>query len=637
MPISKDCASDPIVIYQPFIYRRHSGYGWKSECLKLAFPNARVVTDCSIIRGFDGIVIALRGITSENAFYRPPFYYPKEIAALSTVKGKVILYTSWEFDTLPASVSNLIPRADILVVVSKFMTELFPDSDCRIIRPPVKDLPYKVKSGRTYRIGGLIHPARRRNLQAWVELRSILPKKYRIVCVCAPEIKFDKEAKSLLEKAADELLFDLDDSQLAEFYHSLDWFISFSTGEGHGLPVREALRCGTPVLVPIHTGYEELAGLPGVVPIPTIRKAGIDHECWHGFVHLTDVRKAAAIIRETEPPQVPERLPLQTVDNYIKQWQELVHPLIKRSESKRLETIGDDQIVWLVTNTHPCGVREAATIWAERTNSIVVPMMHAFRLGKPKLVIIPYHVGYWEFYRWHLPSIVKQLKCPIVVWAHREFQYEDEAVLMTSLADAIWVTTERLFNRMNADGILPNPIGDPPTTNPEPDLIGSFGFYKHEAATLLNELALRLPEFRFEGYWTSSPFFKDPVPMELLQKAIDQAPPNCQHFVGPFKRGELHERLSRCAVFIVWNSPHAADGEMSARIALLLRMGRPILANDNSPLAQPFRKFIPLIARFDADYLTSLLLGPLDPFVPVNVPSLEEEVSIFWKLVKPLL
>jgi hypothetical protein len=86
---------------------------------------------------------------------------------------------------------------------------------------------------------------------------------------------------------------------------------------------------------------------------------------------------------------------------------------------------------------------------------------------------------------------------------------------------------------MNADGILPNPIGDPPTTNPEPNLIGSFGFYKHEAATLLNELALRLPEFRFEGYWTSSPFFKDPVPMELLQRAIDEAPSNCQHFVGP--------------------------------------------------------------------------------------------------------
>ena len=171
MLINKNCASDQIVLYQPFIYRRHSGYGWKSECLKLAFPNARVVTDCSIIRGFDGIVIALRGITSENAFYRPPFYYPKEIAALSTVKGKVILYSSCEFDSLPASVSNLIPRADILVVVSKFMTELFPDSDCRIIRPPVKDLPYKAKSGRTYRIGGLIHPARRRNLQAWVELR----------------------------------------------------------------------------------------------------------------------------------------------------------------------------------------------------------------------------------------------------------------------------------------------------------------------------------------------------------------------------------------------------------------------------------------------------------------------------------
>jgi hypothetical protein len=76
---------------------------------------------------------------------------------------------------------------------------------------------------------------------------------------------------------------------------------------------------------------------------------------------------------------------------------------------------------------------------------------------------------------------------------------------------------------------------------------------------------------------------------------------------------------------------------MSARIAMLLRMGRPILTNDNSPLSQPFRKFIPLIARFDADYLTSLLLGPLEPYVPVNVPSLEEEIALFWRLVKPLL
>jgi hypothetical protein len=637
MAVDKEMMNYPIVIYQPFVYRRYSGYGWKSECLRRAFPQARIVTDSTLIRNFDGIVIALRGITAENAFYRPPFYYPKEIAVLSTVKGKVILYTSWEFDTLPASISSLIPRADILVVVSRFMTELFPDTDCRVIRPPVKDLPYKTKSGRTYRIGGVIHPARRRNLHAWVDLRSILPSRYRIVCVCAPETKLDKEANSLLEKAADELLFDLDDNQLAEFYHSLDWFVSFSTGEGYGLPVREALRCGTPVLVPIHTGYEELAGLPGVVPIPTTRKAGINHECWHGFVHLPDVRKAATIIRETEPPQVPERLPLQTVDDFIKQWQELVRPLVRRSDRQRVETIGNDRIVWLVPNTHPCGVREAANIWAARTGSLAVPMMHAFRLDKPKLVIIPYHTSYWEFYRWHLPSIVKRLQCPIVIWTHREFQYEEEAVLLTSIADAIWTTSERLYDRLNADGILPNPIGDPPTTNPEPNLIGTFGFYKHEGATLLQELALRLPEFRFEGYWTSSPFFRDAIPMELLQRVIDQAPPNCRHFVGPFKPNALHERLSRCAAFLIWNPPHAADGEMSARIAMLLRMGRPILTNDNSPLSQPFRKFIPLIARFDADYLTSLLLGPLDPYVPVNVPSLEEEIALFWRLVKPLL
>jgi len=38
MAMLQETTGEQIIIYQPFIYRRHSGYGLKSECLKLAFP-----------------------------------------------------------------------------------------------------------------------------------------------------------------------------------------------------------------------------------------------------------------------------------------------------------------------------------------------------------------------------------------------------------------------------------------------------------------------------------------------------------------------------------------------------------------------------------------------------------------------
>jgi hypothetical protein len=201
----------------------------------------------------------------------------------------------------------------------------------------------------------------------------------------------------------------------------------------------------------------------------------------------------------------------------------------------------------------------------------------------------------------------------------------------------MWVTSETLKELCGAQGILPNPIGDPPVCEPEPDLIGSFGFYRHEAATLLNELALRLPEKRFVGLWTPSPYWSDPVPIELWDQAIKKAQSNCQHLIGPFPRQELHRRLSSFSVILLWHHPHYySPGEVSARVPLVLRLQRPVLMNDQ-PLIQPFLRNLPVVARFDAEYLTSLLLRPLDAYKPVNVPTIEEELAIFHELLKSVL
>jgi len=626
-----------IVIYEPFVYRRHSGYGWLHYCLKQAYPHAKLATDPLVLRDFDGDVICLRGMTDEMAFYRPPFYYPKEIAVLSTIKGSVVHRTTWEYETLPAPIANLFPRADAIVVPSRFLKDRVFNgmSNVFVIPDPVKPFRYRKKSGRTFRIGGMVHPSKRRNLDGWIILRDFLPRRFKVSVVVAPELKEHKELLDKVRIFADEVLFELSDSDLEEFYASLDWFISLSAGEGYGLPVREALKVGTPVICGKHTGYEDLEGLEGVIFAPTKVTCGADLGCWHGFVKVPDAKVIAKLIANFSPPKVPEDLPLPTVEQFISEFHKILPPDRRDSVTFSVSVRSND-IVWIVPNAQPCGVREVTEIWAERTNGKVLPISSAINELTAKLVIIAYHPNFWEWYRWFLPSFAKKVKAPIALWLHRKPAHEDEEATLLSIADVIWATTDKLAEIAGADGVLPNPIGDEPSSDPIAGLFGSFGIYKHETATLINQLAYRLPHLKFRCLWSLSPYFRDEMPAKLLDEAIKNAPTNAEHLIGPFSRQRMHDELSKMAGFIIWNPPWAAAGESSARIALVMRMKRPILTNDDSPMVDFYRKNIPTIQRFDADFLTTLLLRPLDPYVPCNVPTLEEEIAKFWELVNSL-
>ena len=94
---------------------------------------------------------------------------------------------------------------------------------------------------------------------------------------------------------------------------------------------------------------------------------------------------------------------------------------------------------------------------------------------------------------------------------------------------------------------------------------------------------------------------------------------------------------SSLSVILLWHHPHYySTGEVSARVPLVLRLQRPVLMNDQ-PLVHPFLHHLPVVARFDAEYLTSLLLRPLDAYKPVNVPTIEEELAVFHGLLKSVL
>jgi D-inositol-3-phosphate glycosyltransferase len=47
---------------------------------------------------------------------------------------------------------------------------------------------------------------------------------------------------------------------LCMIYNALDVFVTTTTGEGFGLTVLEAMKCGVPVIAPLHTSLRELAG-----------------------------------------------------------------------------------------------------------------------------------------------------------------------------------------------------------------------------------------------------------------------------------------------------------------------------------------------------------------------------------------
>jgi hypothetical protein len=621
----------------PFLFRPQSGYGWATQCFREALGDPEIITDASTLWFIDADIWCVRGMTDEQAFDRPPFYAPKEHYALATVRGAVIHHTTWEFETLPAPIIGKLPRADHLVVPSQFLTRVYRGLPVSVIPLPIKPFRYHLRTHRTFRIGGLVHPSRRRNLAGWQALREALPWQFRVILVIAPELKANEELLSQVQAIADEVLCELSDRDLEAFYQSLDWFVSLSVGEGYGLPPREALKTGTPVILPKHTGFADLAGLTGVVWAPTRKAPGIPHGCWHGFVDEPDPKAVAEIIRTTPPPAVPERLPLPTKDGFIKAVR-AAHELVSATVQKRVAVhVAGSGIVWVLPNAYPCGVREVAEIWAERTKTETIVLSALPTLPKAKLLIVPLHSLIFATHR-PLWMLLRKRAESIVFWLHRQPQWDDEWELIASCGVATWVTTETLKELCGAQGILPNPIGDPASREPEPDLIGSFGFYTHEAATLLNELTLRLPEKRFLGLWTPSPYWSDSAPIKLWSQARQKAPSNCQHHLGPFSRQELHDYLSSLSVIVLWHHPHhGSPGEASARVPFVLRLQRPVLINDQSPLVQPYLRYLPTVARFDPEYLTSLLLRPLEAYKPVGVPTLEEELALFADLLRSVL
>ncbi|MBZ0290858.1 MAG: glycosyltransferase family 4 protein [Anaerolineae bacterium] len=147
-----------------------------------------------------------------------------------------------------------------------------PGYDTRIYRPlsPEQIAAFKQKNGlpeRFWLFLGTLEP--RKNLTTLIEAYAALPKSERLPLIIAggkgwlyDEIFAAVERYNLVH----EVLFPgyLPVEDLAFWYNSAEMFIYPSVFEGFGLPVLEAMACGTPVMISDASSLPEVAGDAGM-------------------------------------------------------------------------------------------------------------------------------------------------------------------------------------------------------------------------------------------------------------------------------------------------------------------------------------------------------------------------------------
>jgi glycosyltransferase involved in cell wall biosynthesis len=130
---------------------------------------------------------------------------------------------------------------------------------------------------RPYVLGvGTLEP--RKNLPRLVEAFASLPAETRgerLLAIVGPRGWEDEETLAAVHRHRDlvRALGFVDDAQLAALYRGADLFAYPSLYEGFGLPVLEAMRCGTPVLTSNVSSLPEVAGEAALYVDPTTTDA----------------------------------------------------------------------------------------------------------------------------------------------------------------------------------------------------------------------------------------------------------------------------------------------------------------------------------------------------------------------------
>lgn len=205
----------------------------------------------------DNLELCILPIQSDLNDYNVLFRVPKV--------GKRIFFTMWESTQLSMNVVELFNHGVGVIVPNEWNLKNFKIDGINV---PIKKCPLFVDGSifnykphlesNTFTFGsGNADPRKRLNDVIRCFLKAFPPSIKNVKF----KIKIDNQDLNKLVRFSDDRIEicgnKLNKSQLADWYHSIDMFVSGTSSEGWGLMQHESMACGRPLLACKYSGLEE--------------------------------------------------------------------------------------------------------------------------------------------------------------------------------------------------------------------------------------------------------------------------------------------------------------------------------------------------------------------------------------------
>lgn len=648
-----------IYIYKKFVTTGHySGIGYVIDLFLRTFPEADILSQPQSIGelGANDILIFPRVFTHTLNVIEPETYF------LMHTKAKIVQSVFWDLEAVPRCVAQSIGRADLIHAPSRFVAKLFRPHDNICVFPiPPAEYPKRSLLPNQPTIGAVIASTHgRKNISGYARLAQELPKwNFRIVLT--PLWRENEHQQANIEKLMQlpnvTVLTNISDSEMIDFYHSLTWFVVLSGGEAYYLPLREALKCGVPVIAPNNSSFSELQGVPGVFLVSTALAPTAETPDVKGLpLRFPQINEVVKVVETVAPPKPQDITPGKDVLPSFADWREFWLAKIDELQSTRtVWSLLEYPAFFALHNTNfVLGLNDVSKRWARKTGSATFCLYGDLPAGVRAPIIVPYSHGFSDWMQGtHAPPILVALsilrrnnpEAPIVLWVHNTLPQTLSSVLYPYVDLLCGTTLTMVHQNKFLKAYLPHPIGNPPS----PDAVQDDYFVVWGMnCTALAWLEVFFKHFPHRIYFNFT--FSIELPegaFPFLRSIMDKFGRSRKIIVDyglPKDDDELEQILDSAMGYICidfYYSP-ITTGEASARIPHVLRKGKPIIANDSSRNLEwggyiNLIKFSEKLLNADEQsvaHFARSISENLDYYIPSKVPSVEQELMQFQSVIE---
>jgi len=635
-----------------------SGIGYIVEAFQRAFPDAEIITQPNAIAELDrdDVLIFPRIFIHTNNIIEPETYY------LMHTKAKVVQSVFWDLEALPRCVALSIGRADLLHAPSKFVARLFqPHSNLVIFPIPPREYPKRTSPSKNKTIGAVLASVHgRKNIAGYTQLMQELPD-WLLHLVLTPLWSEYPEQRAAVEKLINlpnvVVYTNLSEQGMIDFYHSLEWFVVLSGGEAYHLPTHEALKCGVPVIAPDNSVFSELRGaVSGLYLVETEISPTAPTQDTVGLpLRFPRIKSVVDIIKNTTPPKPDvvraDSSVLPSFSDWCAFWRAQVSELQQR---KTLWNVREYPALFALHNRNfVLGLNDVSRRWARKVGGATFCAYDELPYGVRAPIIIPYAQGFSDWMQGAAapPILVlvsllraRNPEAPIILWVHNNIQPAQHSVLAPFVDLFCGTTVTMMLMNPLLRTYLPQPIGNPLAPDTKQ---GDYFLIWGVNYTVLVWYEIFLRYFRYPVYMQFA--FSTEMPqgayvyINSLQAKFGDSRRVHFDFGLPKDDDELEQLLDSAAGYICidFYYPPITTGESSARIATVLRKGKPVIANDSARNLEwgaylNIVRFSEKLLNADEQAVASFaryITENMEIFIPKNVPTVEQEIGRFREVI----